>query len=191
MRERAWTNSPQRRCWWYKNFGWQNWFLIWIWLFHICTLYRSEAKHLKEVGKSGAKQHLHFTENIQQTERTVSCFLVWLKLDWTWDHTGLRSLKQNKWTQTQRQLHEPLLRSRFHIISTMISGLSLCLQVTVHFLHHHKIWTDSGRRTYNDSNATTGLIVSSWVSRVVRSGLVIIENKNTQKTSAEHVVNVS
>lgn len=181
----AWINSPQRRRLWYEHLGGRNRLLTWIWLFHIYALYRSEAKHWKEVGKSGEKQHLLLKTYSRQRGL---CHGFGLTKGWlgTWDHTGLKSLKQNKWTQTQRQLDEPLLRSRFHSINTVISGLLWCLQVTVHILHHYKIWTGSvlytsGRRTYNDSSATTGLTVSSWVSRVVRSGLVITENQNTKK----------
>lgn len=58
---------------------------------------------------------------------------VWngIKLD-SWDHTGEKALKQNKGTQTQRQLdewetefHWSSWRTRFHIISTMTTTLIL------------------------------------------------------------------
>lgn len=90
-------------------------------------------------------------------------------------------------------LIHPLSRTRFHIINTMtvtliLTGLLQGLQVTVSILHHYKrkpgsLWCTRGGWTYNDTCAIAGLTVSSWVSRVVRSGLVIIEHYQKHQES--------
>lgn len=89
-----------------------------------------------------------------------------------------------------------LLRTRFHIISTMTAAWILRASDGGEEggLAGHRIYPPPCKRkpvsalytcgewAYNDGDAITDLTVSSWVSRVVRSGLVIIEHcQNTGK----------
>lgn len=131
---------------------------------------------------------------------------------WTRDHTGPRALKQNKWIQTLRQLAEwetelalrlndpprpffywePDSTSSAPWLSHEFSGLAWrggegglaghriypppCKKKPVSALYTCGEWA------YNDGGAITDLTVSSWVSRVARLGLVIIEHcQNTSK----------
>lgn len=125
---------------------------------------------------------------------------------WTWDHTGPGALKQNKWTQTQRQLDEWETElylpasliflihpySRFHIINTMTATLILrpltgpavhCIyspprQKKARFCFVYTRWVNLQWQR----GAITCLTVSSWISRVVRSWLVITGRcQNTNK----------
>lgn len=81
-------------------------------------LYTSEAKRVDVVGKSGAKRHVHFTENIQQTERTVS---------WFWSDQSLSLNVEPHRTKIRKSEHKP--RESW---------------TSPHY--QHKIGADSGRR---------------------------------------------
>lgn len=120
---------------------------------------------------------------------------------WTRDHTESWGLKRNKWTQTPGQLDDsagPPSASTtttsqhpfFFIIKKPIpnlqefSGLEwkraarsprLSCERPAEQKPGSALYT-RGEGAYNDSGVVTDLTVSSWVSRVVRPRLVIIEH---------------
>lgn len=208
VRVTVWINSPWMRCrrviqqslWTESALNWIWWLPQWM-LDHGNQKNSERGEHPSH--KAGSKEPAfpHGWKHISQAEKGLVKVLVW---SLTQDLTGHRALKQNNWTQTQRQLdewetgppscltdrpHPPFIENQIphhqhhdcDINSQACRSLYLFSTTTketqVLFCIH-----EAADLHYHDSSASTGLIVSSWVSRVVRSGLWSHSAAKTPKT---------